>query len=356
VPFINDRLMEQAESRPLPLTPGGRVSRFQFEPEQVMARLSARIVGQDPVLADLEAMLTRIKADISDTERPLAVHLFVGPTGVGKTETARLLAEALHGRADALCRVDMNTLAQEHYAAALTGAPPGYVGSKEGHTLLDEDRLRGTLRKPAVVLFDEIEKADARVIRALMNVLDHGRLPLSAGTRELDFRNSLIFMTSNLGAREAQARLSLYRGGWRRWLGMRPGEVERIPEQAVLEHFDPEFINRIDRIHYFQPLAPQRAEALLDIELDRLADRLRRREVHLSWQPAARAWLCARQDIRYGARDLRRRLRNELEPKVTAAMFSHPGTRQFLVRASGGTLEVVPVMDTEPHDALRHTT
>src|SRR5690606_32324507 len=124
--------------------------------------------------------------------------LLLGPTGVGKTEVVRLIAEAIHGQPDAFCRIDMNTLAQEHYAAALTGAPPGYVGSKEGTTLFDAEAIAGTFSRPGIVLFDELEKASTEVLRSLLNVLDSGRLTLSGGGRTLDFRNCLIFMTSNV--------------------------------------------------------------------------------------------------------------------------------------------------------------
>src|SRR3546814_1199764 len=123
------------------------VSRFLFDVEAVMALLLSRIVGQDAVLVESEAMLRVVKAGIGDPERPLTVNLFLGPTGVGKTEIVRLLAQAIHGKPDAFCRIDMNTLAQEHYAAELTGAPPGYVGRKEGTTLFDAEAITGSLRR-----------------------------------------------------------------------------------------------------------------------------------------------------------------------------------------------------------------
>ena len=160
MPFINERLEANRETIEKNRAASGpvRASRFRFEPEAVMARLRENIVGQDEALAAMESMLVRVKADIGEENRPLAVHLFLGPTGVGKTETVRLIAEAIHGNRDGLCRIDMNTLAQEHYAAALTGAPPGYVGSKEGHSLFDLDKVQGSFSKPGIVLFDEIEK------------------------------------------------------------------------------------------------------------------------------------------------------------------------------------------------------
>lgn len=178
--------------------------RFHFEPQTVMQLLRERIIGQDAALNEIEKMLHVVKADFSSPERPLSVTLMLGPTGVGKTETVRLIAEAIYGRSDAFCRIDMNTLAQEHYATALTGAPPGYVGSKEGHSLFDETAIAGSHTRPGIMLFDELEKASTEVIRGLMNVLDTGRLTLTAGTKTIDFRNCMIFMTSNVGAQAAQ--------------------------------------------------------------------------------------------------------------------------------------------------------
>ena len=191
-----------------------RASRFRFDPDQAIELLKTRIIGQADMHDSIADMLHVVKADFGSGDRPLAVFLFVGSTGVGKTETVRVLAEAILGSADQMCRIDMNTLAQEHYTAALTGAPPGYVGSKENHTLFDFEKIEGSYSKPGIVLFDEIEKSSKEVARALLNVLDSGRLELSAGTKRLNFNNCLIFMTSNEGARE----LDVYRRKFRKRL------------------------------------------------------------------------------------------------------------------------------------------
>lgn len=155
-------------------------SRFLFDPDSVIKKLRRRIVGQDHVLTDIFSTLKVLKADIADSQRPLYVGLFVGATGVGKTELVRVLAEAIHGQADAFCRIDMNTLAQDHYAAAITGAPPGYVGSKEGNSLIDVEKVQGSYSRPGIVLLDEIEKAGTEVIRALLNVIETGQLRLTS--------------------------------------------------------------------------------------------------------------------------------------------------------------------------------
>ncbi|MEH6354967.1 MAG: AAA family ATPase [Marinobacter sp.] len=152
MPFINERLEANRESIEKSRAVAGpaRASRFCFEPDAVMSCLRENIVGQEDALTAMESMLVRVKVDLGEENRPLAVHLFLGSTGEGKTETetetetetVRLIAEAIHGNRDGLCCIDMNTLAQEHYAAALTGAPPGYVGSREGHSLFDLDKVQ----------------------------------------------------------------------------------------------------------------------------------------------------------------------------------------------------------------------
>lgn len=300
--------------------------RFHFDPKIVMQLLRQRIIGQDLALNEIEKMLHVVKADFSSPERPLAVTLMLGPTGVGKTETVRLIAEAIYGRPDAFCRIDMNTLAQEHYAAALTGAPPGYVGSKEGHSLFDETAINGSHTRPGIMLFDELEKASPEVIRGLMNVLDTGRLTLTAGTKTIDFRNCMIFMTSNIGAQAAQQYLDK--------LNFLPQKLQNIclnhmPTEQIItkvmqRKFDPEFLNRIDRILHYQAVLEDALPRLVKIELEKLNKRLQHQKRNITLTDSAQAYFYQGHDIRYGARHLARKIRTELEPVLAIYFLNHP--------------------------------
>ncbi|GAB3376348.1 AAA family ATPase [Spongiibacter taiwanensis] len=334
MPYINDRLAEQEAQRNIrqyresPV----RQSRFYFDPNAVMALLRGRIRGQGPALSAIDDMLQVVKADIGPGLRPLAVLLLMGPTGVGKTETARLIAEGIHGNADALCRIDMNTLAQEHYAAALTGAPPGYVGSKEGQSLFDGEKIKGSFARPGVVLFDELEKADNQVVRALMNVLDSGRLVLASGAKVLDFSNSIILMSSNIGAADIAKRRGV------RYL--LPANETRLARRALESRFDPEFINRIDYIVAYQRLAGTALIEVLDVELDKFHRQLGRRGVTLEIDSHCHDLLLERVDRRYGARDIARRIRRLLAPQVARAMLMSPDRNRFVAICQDGQISV----------------
>lgn len=318
--------------------------RFHFEPNHVMQLLRERMIGQDAALNEIEKMLHVVKADFSSPERPLSVTLMLGPTGVGKTETVRLIAEAIYGRPDAFCRIDMNTLAQEHYAAALTGAPPGYVGSKEGHSLFDETAIAGSHTRPGIMLFDELEKASNEVIRGLMNVLDTGRLTLTAGTKTIDFRNCMIFMTSNVGAQAAQQYLEKlsYLPQQIQALCLKHVPTQRIIEKVMQRKFDPEFLNRIDRSLHYQAVQHDALPRLVEIELEKLNKRLQHqnRQVHLS--DAAKAYFYQGYDIRYGARHLGRKLRTELEPVLALYFLSQPEQFSLHLDCVDGQLVVLP--------------
>ncbi|ENU15513.1 AAA family ATPase [Acinetobacter lwoffii] len=292
-----------------------------------MQLLRERIIGQDAALNEIEKMLHVVKADFSSPDRSLSVTLMLAPTGVGKTETVRLIAEAIYGRPDAFCRIDMNTLAQEHYAAALTGAPPGYVGSKEGHSL-----------------FDELEKASNEVIRGLMNVLDTGRLTLTAGTKTIDFRNCMIFMTSNVGAQAAQQYLDKlsYLPEKMQALCLKRVPTQRIIEKVMQRKFDPEFLNRIDRSLHYQAVQHDALPRLVEIELDKLNKRLQhqQRSVHLS--ASAKAYFYQDHDIRYGARHLGRKMRTELEPILALYFLNQPEQFSLHLDCVDGQLVVLP--------------
>jgi ATP-dependent Clp protease ATP-binding subunit ClpA len=266
--------------------------------------LAQQVRGQSHAVGAVARTLSIAAAGLTRPDRPLSVLLLTGPTGVGKTSMVRAVAAQLRGIPDDFCRIDMSSLAQEHYAASFSGAPPGYAGSKEGHSLFDRDRIDGNPMKPGIVLFDEVEKAHPVVLRALLGVLDSGVLRLSAGTGTIDFRNCHVFMTSNLGSRSLLAqdnRLRLRR-------------PRRSPvEAAVKSFFEPEFLNRIDEVIEFRPLTPVVAAEIVDIEIARIAATLRRRNIHMTISAEARKALIDNGfDRHFGARSLHRSVRTLL--------------------------------------------
>ena len=303
-----------------------RISRFKFSPQEVISRLRKHIVGQGEALSVIENMLYTVKADFGEKNRPLCVLFLCGPTGVGKTETVRLLAKHLRGDTNRFCRIDMNTLSQEHYAAAITGSPPGYVGSKDGNTVFEEEHIKGSFSEPGIVLFDEIEKASEPVIHALMNVFDNGKLRLTSGIDEIDFSNTLVFMTSNLGARALAQR-----GLFARWSHHFADKTKKRVERDLNRFFKPEFINRFDAVVTYQPLANYRLGDLLDLEINKLNERLKARAAQVRLDDQAKKLLCLEYDDRYGARDLARNLRRALEPLLARALTEYQQATCFRV-------------------------
>lgn len=359
MPFANDRLeqnrqhIEQRQIESELKVVRMAHSRFLFDPVEVIGHLQRCIVGQDDVLAAIRDLITVVKADISDRDRPLSVSLFLGPTGVGKTEIVRQLAKAIHGRTDAFCRIDMNTLSQDHYAAALTGAPPGYVGSKEGTTLLDADQIQGSFGRPGIVLFDEIEKASKEVQRSLLNILDSGHLTLSSGHHKIDFRNTLIFMTSNIGALEASQYHYNFNNSWRRWLGQSASAEAEIQDKALHSHFDPEFLNRIDRILKFKRIAENFLPAIVEIEIAKLNQRMASQGRKLILTDSAVEYLCKDHDPRFGARHIARKLRTQLEPVLADYLINTSIPGDILAEFRSGQLQVDSIPVDDFHDPFQ---
>ncbi|MFO7194252.1 MAG: AAA family ATPase, partial [Thermocrispum agreste] len=270
------------------------------------AELGKRVIGQEEAVKAVSDAVRRSRAGVSDPDRPTGSFLFLGPTGVGKTELAKALAEFLFDDERALTRIDMSEYAEKHSVARLVGAPPGYVGYDQGGQLTETVR-----RRPySVVLLDEVEKAHPDVFDVLLQVLDDGRLTDGQG-RTVDFRNTIVVLTSNLGS-QAIADPTLDDRG-------RKDAVMSV----VRQHFKPEFLNRLDDIVVFHSLDTEQLGSIVDIQVRRLSERLAQRRLTLDVTPAAREWLAVNgYDPIYGARPLRRLVQTAIGDQLAKSLLS----------------------------------
>ena len=338
--------------------------------------LHRRVVAQDEAIAAVSESIRRARAGISDPRRPLGTFLFLGPTGVGKTELAKTLAEFLFGNEDALIRLDMSEFKEEHSIAKLIGAPPGYVGYEEGGKLTEAVR-----RKPySVILLDEIEKAHPRVFDLFLQVFDDGRLTDSQG-RTVSFRNTVIIMTSNIGSEYLREVSSKFNSRYEKILSEMQAleekkkenlideeyykkELERLKKEreqlekefeedfnkakelvleSVHRYFRPEFLNRIDEIVVFHPLKWDQILSIVDILIDNLRKRLSERNIKLKLSDAARA-LIARKgfDATMGARPLKRLIQKEIENRLSSMLLKNEFKEgdTILIDAAGNEFEI----------------
>ena len=277
---------------------------------QLGDHLHKRVVGQDEAVEAVADAVVRARSGLKDPNRPIGSFIFLGPTGVGKTELARALAEFLFDNEQNMVRIDMSEYQERHTVARLVGAPPGYVGYEEGGQLTESVR-----RRPySVVLFDEIEKAHADVFNVLLQVLDDGRLTDGQG-RTVDFKNTAIIMTSNVGSQLILG----YRGGTD---AQAYEDMKREVLDALRREFRPEFLNRVDEIVVFHSLSREQLKEIVEIQLARLRTRLAERHIVLELTEAAREYLAATgYDPQYGARPLKRAIQKELETPLGRALL-----------------------------------
>jgi ATP-dependent Clp protease ATP-binding subunit ClpB len=296
-------------------------------------RLHKRVIGQDDAINAVSNAIRRARAGLQDPNRPLGSFLFLGPTGVGKTELARALAEFLFDDEQAMIRIDMSEYQEKHTVSRMIGAPPGYVGYEEAGQLTEAVR-----RRPyAVVLFDEIEKAHPEVLNVLLQLLDDGRLTDGKG-RTVDFKNTVVIMTSNLGSHLITER-SMGEGG-----SIDEGTRRQVMD-ALREHFRPEFLNRIDEIIFFHALGREHLKRIVDIQIAGLLKRLEERKIHVELTDKAKEQIVRDgYDPAYGARPLKRTIqRRVLDPLALRVLEG-----DFL---EGNTVSV----DAGPGDTLTFT-
>ena len=308
--MVNDQVTEEDIASVVAAWTGIPIDRLtQGESEKLLhleAELGKRLIGQKDAVRAVSEAVRRTRAGISDPDRPTGSFLFLGPTGVGKTELAKALAEYLFDDEKALVRIDMSEYGEKHSVARLVGAPPGYIGYEQGGQLTEAVR-----RRPySVILLDEVEKAHPEVFDVLLQVLDDGRLTDGQG-RTVDFPNVILILTSNLGSQFITDQ-SL---PWEQ----REAEVNELVRQA----FKPEFINRLDDIVVFTPLSTDDLGFIVELYIERLARRLAGRRLELAVTPDARAWLAERgYDPIYGARPLRRLMQREIDDSLAKSLLA----------------------------------
>ena len=301
---------------------------------RIEEELHKRVISQDRAIAALARAIRRSRAGLKAPGRPVGCFLFLGPTGVGKTEVARRLAEFLMGSEKALVRFDMSEYMEKHSVSKLIGAPPGYVGYEEGGQLTERVR-----RTPySIVLLDEIEKAHPDVYNILLQVFEDGQLSDGLGNT-VDFRNAILIMTSNLGARYLQKRSTL---------GFQSAAEEqsdqRMEDQVMGEVrrlFNPEFLNRLDEIIIFNPLTDEDLMRIIEILVNQINETLIHRQVQIALTPEARHWILEKTcgDRSYGARPLRRALQRYVEDPLSEALIrggiTRPATLEVYLGAEG---------------------
>ncbi|GAB3615087.1 ATP-dependent Clp protease ATP-binding subunit [Humibacter ginsengisoli] len=333
--MVNEQVTEEDIAAVIAAWTGIPVGRLmQGETEKLLnleSELGRRLIGQKRAVHAVADAVRRSRAGISDPNRPTGSFLFLGPTGVGKTELAKALAEFLFDDEHAMVRIDMSEYGEKHTVSRLVGAPPGYVGYEQGGQLTEAVR-----RRPySVILLDEVEKAHPEVFDILLQVLDDGRLTDGQG-RTVDFRNTILILTSNLGSTILiDPTLSWH-------------EKEEQVQALVRQAFKPEFVNRLDDIVVFSALSEEELGEIVSLYIDRLQARLHERRLELGVTPDARAWLSERgYDPIYGARPLRRLMQHEIDDRLATALLEgrvRDGSTVLVdLAADGEHLEVSPV-------------
>jgi ATP-dependent Clp protease ATP-binding subunit ClpB len=303
---------------------------MQGEKEKLLhieEELRKQVVGQDPAIESVSEAILRNRSGLSDPNRPVGVFLFLGPTGVGKTETAKALARFLFDDEHALLRIDMSEYMEKHAVARLIGAPPGYVGYDEGGQLTEAVR-----RRPyQVILFDEVEKAHPEVFNIFLQLFDDGRLTDSKG-RTVDFKNTIVIMTSNIGSHHLMD------------LSRTAEERERLIQDDLHRFFRPEFLNRLDDVIFFNPISEESLLHIVKIQLKQLVDRAAEQGLKVKIEKPVLDWLAKRgYDPQFGARPLKRLIQREagnlLARFILAGNFDTE--RDYVLKAEGETLKLV---------------
>jgi ATP-dependent Clp protease ATP-binding subunit ClpB len=332
--ILKEEITEQDIAEVVARWTGIPVTRMMEEEAKKLARMEEeikkRLVGQDEAVKKISDTIKRSRAGIADPQRPIGSFIFLGPTGVGKTELTKALAGFLFNDENALIRVDMSEFMEKHAVSKLIGAPPGYVGHDEGGGLTELVR-----RRPySVILFDEIEKAHPEVFNILLQVLDNGRLTDSKG-RTVNFKNTVIVMTSNIGAQfiEKMEKIGFVSN-------TESNEKENYDEvknkvmTSLKDYFRPEFLNRVDDILLFDILSKESIQAIVKIQIDSVVERLRAKEVNLVVSADVMSYLAKEgYNPHYGARPLKRLIQNKILTPVASLMISQGVTK-------GGTINV----------------